>query len=130
MAADAAACTFDVKKPIKLDVVHATSVFAYSRYPTDKQSEAILRMAEWIVANGIEGPGAYRAARDLLLRNTPRLIAGQSLRAEPNETIVETACRVGLSLAMVLRILLLVGLVWASNLDIRVSWSVAVRMVR
>jgi uncharacterized protein len=98
VAADAAASTFDVKKPLKLDGVHATSVFAYSRYPTDKQSEAILRIADWIVANGIERPGAYRAARDLLLRNTPRLIAGQLLRAEPNETIVETACRVGLSL--------------------------------
>jgi predicted RecB family nuclease len=58
VAADAAACTFDVKKPLKLDGVHAASVFAYSRYPTDKQSEAILRIADWIVANGIEGPGA------------------------------------------------------------------------
>jgi predicted RecB family nuclease len=98
VAADAAACTFDVKKPIKLDGVHAASVFAHSRYPTDKQSESIHRLADWIVANGIEGPGPYRAARDLLLRNTPRLIEGQLLNARPNETIVETACRVGLSL--------------------------------
>ena len=98
VAADSAACTFDVKKPIKLDGVHAASVFAHSRYPTDKQSDSILRLADWIVANGIEGPGAYRAARDLLLRNTPRLIAGQLLSAGPNETIVETACRLGLSL--------------------------------
>jgi predicted RecB family nuclease len=98
VAADSAACTFDVKKPIKLDSVHAASVFAHSRYPTDKQSDSILRLADWIVANGIEGPGAYRAARDLLLRNTPRLIPEQLLSAGPNETIVETACRLGLSL--------------------------------
>jgi uncharacterized protein len=98
VAADSEACTFDVKKPLKLDSFHATSVFAHSRYPTDKQSESILRLADWIVANGIEGPGAYRAARDLLLRNPPRLVAGQLLSGRPNETAVETACRVGLSL--------------------------------
>jgi hypothetical protein len=98
VAADSAACTIDVKKPLKLDGLHATSVFAHSRYPTDKQSESILRIADWIVANGIVSPGAYRAARDLLLRNTPRLIAGQLLSMGATETIVETACRVGLSL--------------------------------
>jgi predicted RecB family nuclease len=98
VAADSAACTFDVKKPLKLEGFHANCLFAHSRYPTDKQSESILRMTDWIVANGIEGPGAYRAARDLLLRSAPRLIAGQLLSAGPNETIVETACRVGLSL--------------------------------
>jgi predicted RecB family nuclease len=98
VAADSEARTFDVKKPLKLDGFHATSVFAHSRYPTDKQSESILRIADWIVANGIESPGAYRAARDLLLRNPPRLVAGQLLSGRPNETAVETACRVGLSL--------------------------------
>ncbi|MGA9508268.1 MAG: TM0106 family RecB-like putative nuclease [Candidatus Sulfotelmatobacter sp.] len=98
VAADSAACTFDVKKLIKLDGFHATSVFAYSRYPTDKQSESILRLADWIVANGIEGPGDYRPARDLLRRNPPRLIAGKLLNALPSETAVETACRAVLSL--------------------------------
>ena len=65
---------------------------------TDEQSESILRLADWIVANGIEGPGDYRAARDLLLRNPPRLVAGQSLSKGPNETVVQAACRVGLAL--------------------------------
>ena len=55
------------------------AVFAHSHYGTEEQSNSILRLADWIVANGIEGPGDYRAARDLLLRNPPRLAGGQSL---------------------------------------------------
>jgi len=88
VAADPIDRTFDVKKPLKLDGFHATSVFSHSRYRTDEQSESILRLADWIVVNGIEGPGNYRAARDLLLRNSPRLVAGQSLSKRANETVV------------------------------------------
>jgi len=50
------------------------------------------------VANGIDSPGDYRAARDLLLRNPPRLIAGHPLKMSPNESVIEAACRVGLAL--------------------------------
>ncbi len=97
VGADPVARTIDVKKPMKLDGFHASSAFAHSRYPTKEQSESILRLADWIVAHGIEGAGDYRAARDLLLRNPPRLIAGQALGGGPNETVVQRACRVGLA---------------------------------
>jgi hypothetical protein len=98
VAADPIARTIDVKKPIKRDGFHTTCAFAYSRCPTKERSESILRLADWIVAHGIEGAGDYRAARDLLLRNPPRLIAGQALGNRPNETVVQRACRVGLAL--------------------------------
>ncbi|MBZ5677085.1 MAG: TM0106 family RecB-like putative nuclease [Acidobacteriia bacterium] len=98
VAADPIARTFDVKKPIKLDGFHPPSVFAYSRFPTDEQSQSLLRLGDWIVTNGIDSPGDYRAARDLLLRTVPRLSAGQSLTVCPNETVVQAACRVGLAL--------------------------------
>ena len=83
MAADPIACTIDVKKPAKLDGLHPPSVFAYSRFPTDEQSKSLLRIGDWIVANGIDSPGDYRAARDLLLRPIRRAFApGQSLAPE------------------------------------------------
>jgi len=97
VATDAAVGTIDVKKPIKLDGFHPTAAFAHSRYPTIEQSESILRCAEWIVAHGIEGPGDYQAARDLLLRTPPRLIAGDVHQA-PDETVVQTACRAAVKL--------------------------------
>jgi predicted RecB family nuclease len=98
VAADPLARTVDVKKLIKLDGLHPAAVFAYSHYGTEEQSGSILRLADWIVANGIDSPGDYRAARDLLLRNPPRLAGGQSLAADANETAVDVSRRVGLAL--------------------------------
>jgi uncharacterized protein len=98
VATDPTARTIDVKKPVKLDGFHPSSVFAHSRYRTHEQSESLLRLAGWIVANGTDGPGDYRAARDLLLRNPPRLGGGQSMTRDCNEDIVQTACRMGLAL--------------------------------
>jgi uncharacterized protein len=90
--------TIDVKKTKKLDGFHPTALFAHSRFPTDEQAKSIFQLADWIVANGIDNPGDYRAARDLLLRNPPRLTVGHVLTKDPNEDFVQTACRVGLAL--------------------------------
>jgi uncharacterized protein len=38
----------------------------------------LLEIGRWIAANGIDGPGEHRAARDLLLRRPPRFITGSS----------------------------------------------------
>lgn len=97
VAADPVARTFDVKKPIKLDGLHPSYVFAHTRFSTKEQSESILRLANWIIANGIDAPGAYRAARDLLLKNPPRLTGGTLVRAG-NESVVQVACRAGIAL--------------------------------
>jgi len=98
MAVDSEARTVDVKKPAKLDGFHPAAGFGHSRFPTDEQSRSILRLADWIVANGMDRLGDYRATRDLLLRNCPRLTVGQSLTGSQNEDMVETACRVRLAL--------------------------------
>jgi uncharacterized protein len=97
VAADVARRTLDVKKPIKLDAFHPTAAFAHSRYPTYEQSESILRCADWIVAHGIEGRGDYQAARDLLLRMPPRLVA-RDVHPMKDESIIQTACRSGTDL--------------------------------
>ena len=98
VAADPLARTIDVKKLIKLDGLHPTSVFAYSHFGTEEQANSILRLADWIVANGIDAPGDFRAARDLLLRKPPRLAGGQSLAAGASETAVDAARRLGVAL--------------------------------
>ena len=98
VSADPIAGTIDVKKLIKLDGLHPKAVFAHSHYGTEEQANSILRLAEWIVANGIDAPGEYRAARDLLLKHPPRLAGGQSLVAGANETAGDVARRAGLSL--------------------------------
>jgi uncharacterized protein len=75
---------------------------------TDEMREALQRVARWVLDHGIDGAepgggsGAYRAARDLLLRRPPRRaawIAGETdaLRL-PDERPVEAALRLGLAL--------------------------------
>jgi uncharacterized protein len=98
VATDPANRTIDVKKPIRLDGLHPRCVFAHSRYGTEEQSNSILRIAGWIVANGVDAAGEYRAARDLLLRNSPRLSGGNALAPGPGESVVQAACRIGLAL--------------------------------
>jgi uncharacterized protein len=94
VAIDPVARTIDVKKLVKLDGFHPRSIFAYSHYPTREQSNSLLRLADWIVANGMDNHGDHRAARDLLLRNPPRLAKGQSLTKHANEAVVQAACRI------------------------------------
>jgi uncharacterized protein len=98
VAFDPVARTFDVKKLIRHNGLHPPAVFAHSRFPTDEHSNSLLRLADWIVANGIDSPGDYRAARDLLMGNSPRLAAGALLTRRPAEDIVQAACRLGLAL--------------------------------
>jgi hypothetical protein len=98
VAADGNARTIDVRKLIKLEALHPVSVFAHSNFGTEEQSNSILRLADWIVANGIDSPGDYRAARDLLLRNLPRLSGGGPLTSLHNETTVDLARRLALAL--------------------------------
>ena len=42
-------------------------------YGDREQRAALLRLGEWVVANGIDADGPYRAARDLLLARPPSL---------------------------------------------------------
>jgi uncharacterized protein len=98
VAADTIARTVDIKKLMKLDAVHPPAVFAHSHYGTREQTNSILRLAEWVVANGIDAPGEYRAARDLLLRNVPRLAGGHSLVLAQGQDVVDRACQLGLAL--------------------------------
>jgi predicted RecB family nuclease len=56
---------------------------------------ALVHLAEWVAAHGIDSPGSHRAARDLLLRHRPRVRDGddgESLR-RPGEDVVAAARR-------------------------------------
>src|SRR3989454_1306499 len=73
VAIDLAARTLDVKKSGASAQMHPTSVFAHNYVRTDELAASLLRLGRWIVENGVDAPGAYRAARDLLLGLPPRI---------------------------------------------------------
>ncbi|MFK4539852.1 putative RecB family nuclease [Bradyrhizobium ottawaense] len=88
--------TVDIKKRGDTADRHPEAVFTHKSFSHPEQAASLLRLGEYVVENGIDGPGEYRAARELLLGLAPRL-RGQEL-LQPGETIVAAAERIGVSL--------------------------------
>ncbi len=94
VAIDPIGGTVDIIKALKHDALHPSCVFTHSYFGHTEQSDAIFRLAAWIVANGMNAAGSdHRAARDLLLRNRPRLAAGEQFQQRPTEDVPGRACR-------------------------------------
>lgn len=83
--------TIDIKKSKATADIHPDAVFAHTHVPTTAQADALFRLGEYVADHGITGGGPYRAARALLLRESPPL-GDQALR-EPGETALEAALR-------------------------------------
>ena len=63
------------------------------------QKDAMLRAADAVIGNGLDGAGPYRAVRDLLLRLPPRLVDGRvGSLARPGEDVLEAARRLALEI--------------------------------
>ncbi|HSG87259.1 MAG TPA: TM0106 family RecB-like putative nuclease [Candidatus Limnocylindrales bacterium] len=70
---------------------HPNALIPASPIPTDAQRGALLRLADDVIARGIDATGPWRAARDLLLRRAPRV--GSEPLEVSGETGVEAARR-------------------------------------
>lgn len=88
--------TIDIKKRGDTATVHPGSAFAHDLVRTDVIADALLRLGGYVTEHGIEGSGAYQAARDLLLKLPPRL-GGECLQLS-NEPASEAAVRVATGL--------------------------------
>lgn len=96
VAIEVATRTIDIKKTKKSADIHPRSIFVDDRgYSTDVLADALFRLGTWVSANGIDAPGRYKAARDLLLRRPPRLMDGSVTLVLPGETTVQAAKRIG-----------------------------------
>ena len=89
---DAQNRTIDIKKRGTMSDVHPEAVFAHDVVRTDSLKEALLRIGGHVAESGIEGEGAYRVARSLLLMQSPRL-DGEPVR-RPGETALDAALRI------------------------------------
>ena len=84
--------TVDIRKQRKTADVHPEAVFAHDIISTQVQKEALVRIGGHVADYGIAGDGAYGAARDLLLRQPPRL-DGEPVR-RTGETALDAALRI------------------------------------
>jgi uncharacterized protein len=99
-AIDLAGRTIDVKKrKVSVDL-HPEAVFAHESVPAKPIPAALERLAREVAANGVDAPGRFRAARDLLLGRPPRLGSGfEGELARAGETTRESETRLALDLA-------------------------------
>ena len=64
--------TIDIKKRMDSRDIHPSAVFTHKVIRTTVLEDALIRLGEYVAANGISGEGEFQAARDLLLRLPPR----------------------------------------------------------
>jgi uncharacterized protein len=105
VALDSAAGTLDLRRGPATDGPHPTSLVPSGHVATAPLRDSLLRVGEWVADHGIDGPGEYQAARELLLRRAPRTggaVAGGGAReplCRPDEETLDAALRIAPSLA-------------------------------
>ncbi|HEX7225268.1 MAG TPA: ATP-binding protein, partial [Candidatus Limnocylindria bacterium] len=79
--------------------IHPSGIVPLDVFQDTLHRAALLRLGEWVVEHGIDAPGQWRAARDLLLRRPPRAgqAADDSLR-RGDEPEVDAARRIAVAL--------------------------------
>lgn len=90
---DASARTIDIRKVGACADVHPAGIFMHQHVGSEPMMESLVRLAQHVVANGIEGDGPHRAARDLLLRSPPRDGDSGPMQAE-GEDVLEASMRI------------------------------------
>jgi predicted RecB family nuclease len=99
-AVDRVAGTIDLKRGRNSVRPHPRALIPRGPVGHEVLRDAICRVAEYAVQAGIDGPGPYRAVRDLILRRPPRVrgIAPGAPLVSPAQEIVAGARQVAVSL--------------------------------
>lgn len=79
--------TIDIKKRKDTAALHVVAVFAHEFVDPEPMQLSLVRLAQHVIVHGLEGPGSYAAARDMLLRAPPRLADGVALRLADESTL-------------------------------------------
>jgi uncharacterized protein len=64
--------TVDLKRGVSSTVPHPRALIPYDMVGSDVLRDSLMRLGSWVAGNGIDGPGPFSAARNLLLRRPPR----------------------------------------------------------
>jgi uncharacterized protein len=70
---DGIAGWIELSRSIHVEVPHPTSLIPASPIPTNDQRDALLGLGQYVVDHGFGGAGRFRAARDLLCLEPPRI---------------------------------------------------------
>ena len=98
VALDVSALTIDIKRSASSSAPHPTALIANDIVDSRVQRDSLLRLGSWVAQNSIDGIGPFRAARDLLLREQPRVSGGPFGALIDEHQPTESARRVALAL--------------------------------
>lgn len=70
---DERALTIDIKRGASSTAPHPTALIPHEIINATVLRESLLQLGAWVAENGIDVPGPFKAARELLLRKPPRL---------------------------------------------------------
>ena len=74
---DERARTIDIKRGASSTIPHPTALIPFEIVDSKVMCASLLRLGSWVAENAISGPGPFQAARDLLLRQAPRVRVGR-----------------------------------------------------
>jgi predicted RecB family nuclease len=96
---DERALTIDIKRSASSTTPHPTALIPHDIINATVLRESLLQLAAWVADNGIDVPGPFKAARELLLRKSPRL-RESPLReiATANQEVIDVAKKVVVAL--------------------------------
>ena len=94
-AIDMLNCTVDIQRNIKSVSHHPQAVYGVSQiFQTRPLEDTLERMASWVVENGMDAEGPFRAARSLLLRKPPQITSASVFCApEPGPAFISDVAR-------------------------------------
>lgn len=84
--------TLDIKKRSKMADVDPSAIYGIKIIDPGVIPETLFKIGEHVANHGLAGEGAYRAARDLLLRRPP--VQGDDVLRRINESVLDAAVRV------------------------------------
>jgi predicted RecB family nuclease len=91
--------TITLKRTVgQLDQGTPKALIPYEYFSTGEIRASLVRTADWVLANGIDAPGPFRAGRDLLLGRPPRTRELEATLRRSGETPLEAAVRLGRSM--------------------------------
>ncbi len=99
VAIDDVAGSIELKRSRTSSWPHPDALIPTRPIEARPQRQALLRVADAVIADGIDGDGAYRAVRDLILRKAPRRAPGiDGPLADPDADVLAAARRIALEL--------------------------------
>ena len=81
-----------IKKRVDSAAIHPEAIFAHTVVDAGPLAEALVRIGDYVADHGMEGDGPFQAARDLLMRMSPR-IGGLPIQYD-GEAALDAALRV------------------------------------